>query len=110
MWTDVTLPFSDGIVQEICDIVNLIISKVDGVLGVILFGSMARGDYNLYSDIDFAVITKSPVDYATRCDVATDIADYGDDVVFYTIGTFVRSKSWSAQNISRDGVMLWKNY
>lgn len=35
MWTDVTLPFSDGVVQEIRDVVNLIIGKVDGVLGVI---------------------------------------------------------------------------
>ena len=64
-------------------------------LELFLFGSAARGDYNLYSAIDFAVITKSPVDYATRCDVATDIADYGDDGVSQkaTVKTGLASKS-----------------
>ncbi len=33
-----------------------VIAKVDGVVGVILFGSLARGDYDEHSDYDLLVI------------------------------------------------------
>jgi len=33
-----------------------VLSKFDGVVGIILFGSYARGDYDEYSDYDLLVI------------------------------------------------------
>jgi predicted nucleotidyltransferase len=42
-------------VSDLNKIIN-VISKFDGVIGVLLFGSFARGDYDEYSDYDLLVI------------------------------------------------------
>jgi predicted nucleotidyltransferase len=42
-------------VSDLSNIVN-VVSKIRGVIGVFLFGSLARGDYDEYSDFDLLVI------------------------------------------------------
>lgn len=40
---------------DLSDIVN-VVSKIQGVVGILLFGSLARGDYDEYSDYDLLVL------------------------------------------------------
>lgn len=40
---------------DLSDIVN-VVSKIQGVVGIFLFGSLARGDYDEYSDYDLLVV------------------------------------------------------
>jgi predicted nucleotidyltransferase len=42
-------------ISDLNKIVNML-SKIEGVIGIFLFGSVARGDYNAYSDYDLLVI------------------------------------------------------
>jgi len=42
-------------ISDLSEIVNAI-SKIQGVIGVFLFGSLARGDYDEYSDYDLLVV------------------------------------------------------
>ncbi|MDI6690261.1 MAG: nucleotidyltransferase domain-containing protein [Candidatus Bathyarchaeota archaeon] len=42
-------------ISDLNKIVDML-SKIQGVIGVFLFGSFARGDYNVYSDYDLLVL------------------------------------------------------
>jgi predicted nucleotidyltransferase len=42
-------------ISDLSEIVNTV-SKIQGVTGIILFGSLARGDYDEYSDYDLLVL------------------------------------------------------
>jgi len=44
--------------KHVSDLSNIVdvVSKIRGVIGVFLFGSLARGDYDEYSDFDLLVI------------------------------------------------------
>jgi len=42
-------------VSDLGEIVNAV-SKIQGVIGILLFGSLARGDYDEYSDYDLLVL------------------------------------------------------
>jgi predicted nucleotidyltransferase len=42
-------------ILDLSDIVD-VVSKIQGVIGIFLFGSLARGDYDEYSDYDLLVI------------------------------------------------------
>ena len=48
------------------------VGKMDSVMGVLLFGSVARGEYNEYSDIDVLVVTESQrsIDFKRVMDTA----------------------------------------
>jgi predicted nucleotidyltransferase len=45
---------------DLNDIVN-VVSKIQGVVGILLFGSLARGDFDEYSDYDLLVLFEDKV-------------------------------------------------
>lgn len=90
--------------------------KIVEVLGdqlvlISLFGSCARGDYKVGSDLDVFVLTYGPIDRHIRGEIATelDVIDgISTDVVFYTLESFRHSNSLFINNVRKDGLILWK--
>jgi predicted nucleotidyltransferase len=66
--TNASLPLIDGLVREY---------SRDGLVGIALFGSAARGELTESSDIDLLVVLRSPIDRALyrRWDIAVDIQE-----------------------------------
>ncbi len=65
-------------------------SKIGKFTGV-LYGSMARGDYNVWSDIDFLVISdKLPEDPLKRLELLYSLTDTPIEVKGYTKNEFLK--------------------
>ena len=84
---------------------------------IILYGSFARGDYTLDSDVDIAILTKSDRDKARRFDpgideIAASIGIKTMMIVNYVclpIKEFEEKKGWYPffMNIASDGRVLY---
>lgn len=101
-----------------------IIREVPAMMGddcrrIILYGSCARGDFNMDSDVDIAILTQNDrlenKKYNGRIDsIAADIAVKTMAVVnfvFLPFDEFMEKKSWYLffKNIDRDGVVLYES-
>jgi hypothetical protein len=89
----------------------------DGVLSIVLYGSQARGDASIESDIDlFIVVQKdTPALRQALVDLAWQVQFEHDVVIsdiIYNVDQFQRMQSRQFpyyQSIQRDGILLWKN-
>jgi len=94
------------------------ISKLDIPLSkIILFGSVARGDHSLASDIDLAVITTETINKAQRNMVARTIAEFETLETLLEINCYYATDEllnnaihWSdpCTSIRNEGVVLWQ--
>ena len=96
------------------------IKRFDGVLGVALFGSVARGTYHKYSDIDlFIVVTeKTPRIIEELYSVRSELHEYEDrflekDLFLYVSPIIVGKRELTSFrpiyiDIARDGVILFE--
>lgn len=79
---------------------------------IVLFGSIARGDCMITSDIDIMVVTKTQVDRYVRGDIASFLEEELDgvttDVVFYQEEVFKNSESLFAKQIKKDGIIIYE--
>ncbi len=94
------------------DIQYLSECKIPGLLQICLFGSLALGDYKWNSDIDLAVITKSPVtDHSLRGEIIDmldmDMDGVSSDVVFRTKENSGLSNTFNIA-FERDKVVVWE--
>lgn len=82
---------------------------------IILFGSKARGDSDVHSDIDLLVITQDPLHWKQEKDIVEILFDIGMeyDVIFSPL--FATSEEWEGglftefpiyQEIIRDGAIV----
>ena len=78
---------------------------------IILFGSCARGDYKVTSDIDLLVVTSLSTLRYIRGDIASELDEAIDgvrtDVIFYGREVFETSDSLLMRQIRKEGVMLY---
>jgi predicted nucleotidyltransferase len=89
----------------------------DEVLSITLYGSQARGDASIESDIDlFIVVQKdTPALRQALVDLAWQIQFEHDVVIsdiIYSVEQFQQMQSRQFpyyQSIQRDGILLWKN-
>ena len=84
---------------------------------IILFGSVARGDYSIKSDIDIAVITTESISNQHKKMVARAVADFETLESLLEINCFYATDAslsianhWSdpCVDIRKDGVILWQ--
>ena len=96
------------------DINTILQSEVPGITTIILFGSCARGNIKITSDLDLLVLTKEPVDRLMKGELcaACDEShrEVTTDLVFYTEQDFNHSDCLFIRNIKKDGVVIWTNH
>ena len=87
------------------------IARCPGVLRVILFGSLARGESGAHSDLDLAVIQETGESFAQRADalyrqLAPRVAT---DILVYTPGEWhdLAANRSFARRIEREGRVLY---
>lgn len=78
---------------------------------IILFGSCARGDYKVTSDIDLLVVTTQSIERYIRGDIASELDEAIDgvrtDVIFYGREVFETSDSLLMREIRKEGVLIY---
>ena len=84
---------------------------------IILFGSAARGDYSIHSDIDIAVITTESINNQHKKMVARAVAEFETleslleiNCFYATDASLSLASHWSdpCVDIRKDGVVLWQ--
>lgn len=97
----------------ICGLLNIF---SDNIIAIILYGSVARNENTVESDIDIAIIIKSEMDDATRERFIQWSAemDLRYDKVFSIIDIQEKNmEKWGSvlpfyQNVQKEGIVLWK--
>lgn len=93
------------------DVQYILDSEIQDIMYIILFGSCARYEYKITSDIDLLIITKEETDRYLRgtiCSELDALEGLRTDVVFYTKEQFDKADSVFSRQIKKDGVVLWK--
>ena len=100
----------NALVQGLTDIFRQNISMI------ILYGSTARREAAKDSDIDIAIIIKSPIDAETKKCFVRWVADM--DIRYEKVFSIVdiqedNMKKWGSilpfyQNVQKEGIVLWK--
>lgn len=99
--------------KKLCfDLETIFQSNLPELKQIILFGSCARNQVRVGSDIDLLILTEHPVKQAVRGDLASELAEPREgivtDLVFYTEKDFQASDCRLVQEIRKDGVILWE--
>ena len=106
--------------KDIFSFANELVANVTSVLAVnlvqiVLYGSVARGENTLESDVDVAIIIKkemSQAEYDKLLDVTVDL-DLSYDRVFSMIDiVYDKFVQWGDvspfyKNVKKDGIVLW---
>lgn len=85
--------------------------SIEDLLYIVLFGSCARGNLDINSDVDLLVITKNTVDKEIKIDLDHELDEEQEgistDVVFYDLETYLRSECLLIKEIKKYGKILW---
>ena len=86
--------------------------SIEDLLYIVLFGSCARGNLDINSDVDLLIITKSMIDREIKIDLDHELDEEKDgvstDVVFYDLETYLRSEGLLVKEIKKYGKILWE--
>lgn len=95
----------------IVDIKYLLTSKIPMLESIILFGSCARNELRITSDIDLLIITTEELERSMRGELASVLEEALDcvhtDGIFYTREQYAHSKRIFTQQIKKEGIELY---
>lgn len=99
--------------EKLCyDLEQIFQRKPEGLQAVVLFGSCARNQMTVASDLDLLILTEKPLGQDVRGELSSDLAEQkkgvATDLVFYTVAEFESSDCRLVQEIRRDGLILWE--
>lgn len=87
--------------------------SIPGISRIILFGSCARNELRVGSDLDLLILTLRPVPRELRGELCGILAEekngIATDLVFYTEEEFGRSGCRLVREIRKDGRILWES-
>ncbi len=81
------------------------ISKVKNVINVILFGSLAKGNFNSKSDIDLFIITKEEVTEEEQVYIMADCAPSFEEEFYIESDILISSKNTYEQYKNKTGMI-----
>lgn len=86
--------------------------SIEDLLYIVLFGSCARGNLDINSDVDLLVITKSRIDREIKIDLDYELDEEQEgvstDIVFYDLETYLHSECLLVKEIKKYGKILWE--
>ncbi len=98
----------------ITDIEFLLSSDIPSLESIILFGSCARNELRITSDIDLLIITTTPLERAVRGELASileeDIDNVHTDGIFYTREQYINSTRIFTSQIKKEGIVLYEKF
>lgn len=102
------LPFLDSMKNKIQMLIDYALSKSNKIQKIILFGSTARAEHKVTSDLDILFITYCLEDRYIKGDIASFYDMHNADAVFYSEDQFSESDCLFVRQVRKDGILLWK--
>ncbi|MCH1975039.1 nucleotidyltransferase domain-containing protein [Muricomes sp. OA1] len=110
MKIDESISFLEGTTKTfIIKKIQYLISRIPDLEYIILFGSYARTEQTIKSEIDLMAITSSIPDRLLRGDLCSEFDEENIDLVFYDIETFRNSRCLLVSQVKKKRIVLWKN-
>lgn len=100
--------------ESIVEAISVVLSyNLSDIISILLFGSCSRLDIHVGSDIDIAVLTKEKLsDRRLSGGLRADVDDLSTgiraDLVILCEESFHSKDNRLADNIKKDGIVLWK--
>ena len=99
--------------NKINDILRLLEEEQVDIASIILFGSCARGEAVLGSDIDLCVLTYDKLNRYTKGSLQGEASRKDDgvkaDLLFFTVEEFSSTRGKFEQAIKKEGIVLWED-
>jgi len=102
------LPFEDSIKQKLERLVQIVLTAVIDCKCIVLFGSFARAEQTVHSDLDILVISGDEVPREVRGSLCSVFDEENADLLFYREEVFYGSTALIVTQIKKEGVLLWK--
>ncbi|MFI3172898.1 MAG: nucleotidyltransferase domain-containing protein [Eubacteriales bacterium] len=98
--------------QKLLSSVDYIFSReIPQLESIILFGSCARNELRVTSDVDLLIITTEQLDRASRGEIASvleeELDGVGTDAIFYTHEQYENSTRLFTTQVKKDGLVLY---
>lgn len=93
---------------QIIDMCNYLRENCTEAYAIVLFGSYARRDNKLTSDLDILLLTKEEIGRYRRSDLVSYADLHDTDLIIYTLDKFRESECLLANRIRKEGLVLWK--
>lgn len=94
------------------DIGFIMAQNIKELLYIVLFGSCARLEYNINSDIDLLLITSKDLSRIKKGEIRSELDKINGittDVVFYNKEDFQKSDCLLVRQIKKEGIVLWRS-
>lgn len=85
-----------------------LIKRVPNLEYIILFGSFARMEQTIKSDIDLLAVSSGMPDRLLRGDLCSEFEQENMDLIFYDLDVFRKSDCLFVSQIKKEGIVLWK--
>ena len=101
------LPFTEATRNKIQMLIDYALSKSNKIQKIILFGSTARAEHKVTSDLDILFITHGLEDRYVKGDITSFYDMHNADAVFYSEDQFSESECLFVRQVRKDGILLW---
>lgn len=94
------------------DIDFIMAQNIKELLYIVLFGSCARLEYNINSDIDLLLITSKELSRIKKGEIRSELDKINGittDIVFYVKEDFQKSDCLLVRQIKKGGIVLWRS-
>ncbi len=94
------------------DLSQIEASGLEGLQSIILFGSGARNELRVGSDLDLLLISEETVLKEVRAELSSNLAEerkgVGTDIIFYSKKEYQESNCLLVRQIKAEGIVLWE--
>lgn len=109
MKIDTTMSFLDDSTKAFLDLkVQYLIKQLPNLEYVVLFGSHARAEQTISSDIDLMAITLGLPERSLRGDLCSRFEEDHIDLIFYDLTVFRNSNCLLVSQVKKEGIILWR--
>lgn len=109
MKIDESMSFLEGSIKNLLDKkIRVLVNQIPNLEYIVLFGSHARIEQTIESDIDLLAVTSGIPDRCIRGDLCSQFEEDNIDLVFYDLNVFRTSNCLFVSQIKKEGIVIWK--